>query len=91
MKIVSSVAVPSILSNSSGEPKSEYNASMFELNTLALSAIRLFAGKAVATAKYFLGLNKTQIKAMIVARDKIARIIFHRFSTISNRSGMDLN
>jgi len=75
-------------SNSSGNPNSEYNASMFELNSLALSAVTLFTGNAVATDKYFFGLSSEKIKASIVAKIVIDKINFHRFVKTNNRSGM---
>ena len=86
--MVSSFAVPSMRSNSSGKPNSEYNASMFELNNLALSAVTLFTGKAVATDKYFLGLRSEKIKATIVAENVMDKINFHRFVKTNNKSGI---
>jgi hypothetical protein len=48
----------------------------------------LLAGKAVATAKYFLGIISITIKAISVAKKVIASINFHRFVKTDKRSGM---
>jgi hypothetical protein len=46
------------------------------IQTLALSAVILLAGKAVETAKYFLGLRSATIKAMNVDKAVIETINF---------------